>query len=111
MAVNNPDRARAALEEQLRRISRLRGGGPNPFDYTIWEARTDELVEEIFGAESPEVARYREAAETRGRLAGVRGQAENMTLNIHGPWGIRARLDRAEVVLRDFVAALPAAAQ
>ncbi len=33
-------------------------------------------------------------------LPGVRGQAENMTLNIHGPWGIRARLERAETVLK-----------
>ncbi len=29
-----------------------------------------------------------------------------MTLNIHGPWGIRARLDRAEAVLKDLAGSL-----
>ena len=30
------------------------------------------------------------------RVAGVRGNAANMTLNIHGQWGILERLERAE---------------
>jgi hypothetical protein len=101
-------RARTHLEEQLRRIARLRGSGPNPFDYSLWEARTDELIEEIYGPGSSELAAYHDAAETPGRLAGVRGQAENMTLNIHGQWGILGRLERAESVLRDLLVALPA---
>ncbi len=42
---------------------------------------------------------YFDAAGERGRLPGVRGQAENMTLNIHGPWGILKRLERGEAVL------------
>jgi len=29
-----------------------------------------------------------------------------MTLNIHGPWGILSRLERAEVVLTNLVATL-----
>jgi hypothetical protein len=29
-----------------------------------------------------------------------------MTLNIHGPWGIQARLDRAEKVLNALIAQL-----
>jgi len=103
-------RARALLQGQVDRIGRLRGGGPNPFDYDRWQARTTELVDEIFGADSPEARRYYEAAGIRGRLPGVRGQAENMTLNIHGPWGILARLDRAESVLRELVGSLPAPA-
>ena len=106
MAAKDPTRAKAALDGQIEQIAWLRGTGPNPFDYGMWDERTQELLEEIFGAESAEVGRYQDAAGTRGRLPGVRGQADNMTLNIHGPWGIRARLDRGEAVLRELSATL-----
>jgi len=109
MEVRSAERARAQLQTQVDRIGRLRGGGPNPFDYDRWQDRTTELVEAIFGADSAEARRYYEAAGVRGRLPGVRGQAENMTLNIHGPWGILARLDRAEVVLVDLIGGIEAA--
>jgi len=109
-APSNPVRARELLEEQVRRIQRLRGGGPNPFDYSLWDARTAELLTGIFGSDSPELARYHEASGVRGRLPGVRGQAENMTLNIHGQWGILGRLERSEVVLNELVASLGGAA-
>jgi hypothetical protein len=89
------------------KIGRLRGGGPNPFDYTLWDSRTEELIAEIYGPGSAELTAYYEAAGIRGRLPGVRGQAENMTLNIHGQWGILGRLQRAEVVLQRLVAGLP----
>lgn len=105
-SATNPPRARERIEAQISLIARLRGTGPNPFDYTIWDARTVEVLSATFGADSPELQRYHEAAGIRGRLPGVRGQAENMTLNIHGQWGIRGRLDRAEVVLRDLALAL-----
>jgi hypothetical protein len=106
MPINDPARARAAIDRQVERIAWLRGTGPNPFDYGLWDERTQELLETIFGPGSAEVARYQEAAGKRGRLPGVRGQADNMTLNIHGPWGILARLERGERVLRDISAAL-----
>lgn len=106
MPAKDTARARTALEGQIERIAWLRGTGPNPFDYGLWDERTQELLEEIFGVDSAEVGRYQEAAGKRGRLPGVRGQADNMTLNIHGPWGIRARLDRGETVLRELSAAL-----
>jgi hypothetical protein len=105
--VNDPARARERIEQQIMAIGRLRGGGPNPFDYYQWDDRTVEVLSAAFGAGSPELARYHEAAGIRGRLPGVRGQAENMTLNIHGPWGILARLERAEQVLRALAASLP----
>ncbi len=104
--VANPARARERIQAQIDRIGRLRGSGPNPFDYDLWDDRTVEVLTEIYGSGSPELQRYYEAAGKRGRLPGVRGQAENMTLNIHGPWGIRARLDRAETVLKDLAASL-----
>ena len=68
--------------------------------------RALELLREIFGPDSDEVERYEDATEVRGRLPGVRGQAGNMTLNIHGQWGILGRLDRGETVLKELVAQL-----
>lgn len=105
-SVSNPGQARARIQEQIDRIGRLRGSGPNPFDYNLWDDRTVEVLRAIYGEDSPELERYFQAAGKRGRLPGVRGQAENMTLNIHGPWGIRARLDRAEAVLKDLTGLL-----
>lgn len=104
--VANPARARERIQAQIDRIGRLRGSGPNPFDFDLWDDRTVEVLTATFGEDSSELGRYFEAAGKRGRLPGVRGQAENMTLNIHGPWGIRARLDRAEAVLQDLVSSL-----
>lgn len=106
-AFANPAKTRERLERQLRGIYALRGSGPNPFDYDLWQSRTHEVLRALYGPDSPELRRYEAAVLTRGRLPGVRGLEENMTLNIHGPWGILARLERAEQVLRDLIAALP----
>lgn len=105
-SVSNPEQARARIQDQIDRIGRLRGSGPNPFDYNQWDDRTVEVLTAVYGDGSVELERYYEAAGKRGRLPGVRGQAENMTLNIHGPWGIRARLERAETVLKDLSGSL-----
>jgi hypothetical protein len=105
-SVSDPARTRARIQAQIDRIERLRGTGPNPFDYDQWDDRTVEILRATFGDGSPELQSYYEAAGVRGRLPGVRGQAENMTLNIHGPWGILSRLERAEVVLTNLVATL-----
>ncbi len=110
-ALANPAKTRERLEQQLRGIYALRGSGPNPFDYDLWQSRTHEVLRALYGPESKELARYEEAVLKRGRLPGVRGLEENMTLNIHGPWGILARLERAEQVLRELIAALPPSAQ
>lgn len=99
---------RRHLEAQLSRIPWLRGTGPNPFEYYQWDARTVEVLTALYGEDSAELGEYHSAAGIWGRLPGVRGQAENMTLNIHGPWGILARLERAEVVLKELLAAVPA---
>lgn len=104
--VSNPALARQRIQGQIDQIGRLRGGGPNPFDYDLWDSRTVEVLRATYGADAAELDQYFEAAGVRGRLPGVRGQAENMTLNIHGPWGILARLGRAEALLNEFVAKL-----
>ncbi len=106
VAVQDPARARQRIEDQLGRIPWLRGTGPNPFEYNRWDARTLEVLTAVYGSESDELARYYQAAGRRGRLPGVRGQAENMTLNIRGPWGILERLNRAETLLRELASRL-----
>ena len=106
MAVANPERAKARIQAQVLLIGRLRGSGPNPIDYAQWDDRTTEVLVATFGADSPELLAYEEAAGKDGRLPGLRGIGENMTLNIHGPWGIHARLERAEAVLKAITAEL-----
>lgn len=105
-SVSDPARSRVRLQAQIDSIGRLRGSGPNPFDYDLWNSRTMEVLRAIYGEGSQELRDYHDAAGERGRLPGVRGQAENMTLNIHGPWGILSRLDRAEALLRRLVGSL-----
>jgi hypothetical protein len=102
----NPSHTRALIQQQIEAIGRLRGSGPNPFDYGQWDARTREVLGDAFGDGSQEAERYERAAGVRGRLPGVRGQAENMTLNIHGQWGILGRLGRAETVLAEILASI-----
>ncbi len=106
MAVANPERAKARIEHQIYLIGRLRGSGPNPIDYEQWNDRTMEVLVATFGLASAEVAEYELASDIRGRLPGVRGIGNNMTLNIHGPWGITSRLERAELVLKKLAAGL-----
>lgn len=105
-SVTDPARAKARIQAQVESIGRLRGSGPNPFDYDLWNSRTIEVLTALYGDGSPELRAYFEAAGERGRLPGVRGQAENMTLNIHGPWGILSRLERGEAVLVALVRSL-----
>jgi hypothetical protein len=97
------DRARDRLTGLNRRIKRLRGTGPNPFDYWIWADETRAVIEMIFGIDSPEARSFSEIVGTRGRTPEQRGQQDNMTLNIHGEWGIWARLDRCEALLDDIL--------
>lgn len=105
-AVSDPATAVARIDQQLAGLRWLRGTGPNPFEYDQWDSRTVEVIAGLYGSDSPEVARYVETVGERGRLPGVRGQAGNMTLNIHGPWGILKRLERAEAILLEFREAL-----
>jgi len=104
--IANPGLAKERLSAQVKSIGRLRGDGPNPFDYTLWDERTVEVLAATFGEDSTELAQYREVSGTPGRLPGVRGQAGNMTLNIHGQWGILGRLERAEKLLNSLIAGL-----
>ena len=91
--------ARERIEGLTKRIKRLRGTGPNPFDYWIWADETRAVLEMVFGLDSDEARAFSEIVGTRGRTPEQRGQLDNMTLNLHGDWGIWARLDRCEALL------------
>jgi len=101
--VTAADRAKERLTGLTKRIKRLRGTGPNPFDYWIWADETRAVLEMIFGIDSEEARSFAEIVGTSGRTPETRGQLDNMTLNLHGEWGIWARLDRCEVLLTDIL--------
>ncbi len=98
-----PQRAQEYVTRQTASIARLRATGPNPFDYFIWADETDNILTELFGAASDERQAFRLAAIDSGRTDDQRGIRNNMTLGLHGDWGIWARLDRAEHVLRQIL--------
>lgn len=96
------ENARKVIQRQLERIAHLRATGPNPFDYWLWADATESLIAQAFGAESAEATALREAVSERGRTIDQRGLADDMTLGLHGEWGIWARLDRAQEVLQQI---------
>jgi len=103
MAAEPATDSRAYVEKALQHIARLRSTGPNPFDYFQWADETTNILVSRFGPESDEVKAFRLAVADRGRTVDQRGILDNMTLGLHGSWGIWARLDRAERVLRQIL--------
>jgi hypothetical protein len=98
------------VDEALYKIRRLRGTGPNPFDYWLWADETVQTLETIFGRGAAEAQTFAGIVYERGRTPDQRGNFDAMTLGIHGEWGIRARLDRAEALLEQVHARLSAPA-
>lgn len=96
-ATSNP--AQVRLLSLMKRIARLRATGPNPFDYWIWADEARGVIEQVYGSDSEAALDFAVVVGARGRTADTRGQADNMTLGLHGEWGIWSRLDRAELVL------------
>jgi hypothetical protein len=100
------ENSRRVVQSQLERIAYLRATGPNPFDYWVWADSTEAVLLQAFGSDSPEALRFLEAVSEPGRTNDQRGIADNMTLGIHGEWGIIARLTRAEGALREIAGEL-----
>ena len=96
------DNGRNGIETQLAGIAYLRATGPNPFDYWLWADYTGSIVRQAFGADSDEDRRFQEAINEPGRTPDQRGIADNMTLGLHGEWGIWSRLERAQAVLAEI---------
>lgn len=101
-AMNEP--AQRAIQTQLDRVGYLRATGPNPFDYWVWADQTEAMLAQAYGVDSEAAASFRDAVSERGRTADQRGLAGNMTLGLHGDWGIWARLQRGQSVLERLVA-------
>ncbi|HTE87166.1 MAG TPA: hypothetical protein VK821_20840 [Dehalococcoidia bacterium] len=103
------ENGRESITTQLGQIAYLRATGPNPFDYWVWADYTAAIVNQACGAGSQEDVRFRQAISQPGRTEDQRGIADNMTLGLHGEWGIWARLDRAQQVLEEIGGAEPQA--
>jgi hypothetical protein len=101
------EHARQSIQGQLKRVAYLRATGPNPFDYWVWADYTRSTVAQAFGARSAEAEAFDEAVRERGRTLDQRGIADNMTLGLHGEWGIWARLDRGQSVLEQIIEGAP----
>ena len=99
-------KALGVVETAQLRVRRLFATGPNPFDYWIWADETITALGEILGPDAADVREFTAIVRESGRTADQRGVLDNMTLNIHGPWGIHARLHRAEPLLERLHARL-----
>jgi hypothetical protein len=92
------------IRKQLRLLPPLRGRGPVSYDYGQWVDGTQRLLATLFGADS---------AEARGFLdiigEGAEARGWGLPLAPGNPWGMQARLDRAEAHLRGVLASLPGA--
>jgi hypothetical protein len=93
------ERILPAVQAQLKRVAYLLATGPNPFDYWVWADQTEAMLTQAFGDASDEASSFRAAVSERGRTSDQRGLLGDMTLGLHGEWGIWARLGRGRAVL------------
>ncbi|KKK44311.1 hypothetical protein LCGC14_3167320, partial [marine sediment metagenome] len=92
---------REKLQSQLDMLPWLRGRGPVSYDYGQWVDLTHHLLIPLFGADSPQAKGFLEVV---GEGAEARGWG--LPLAPGNPWGMQARLDRAEEHLRAVLARL-----
>ena len=100
--MSNPTSPAERIRRQLERLAHERGLGPVPNGYSQWIDQTRALLEGIFGSDSEETSRF---------FAAVGGQASGFGLPLEGDWGIWARLERGEAVLREMLARLEGSTQ
>jgi hypothetical protein len=98
----------ASAAEKIRKridlLPPLRGRGPVSYDYGQWVDATHRLLATLFGGESPEARGFLDIV---GEGAEARGWG--LPLAPGNPWGMQARLERAETHLRRVLDSLPAA--
>ncbi len=92
---------REKLQSQLDMLPWLRGRGPVSYVYGQWVDSTHHLLITLFGAESPQAKGFLDVV---GEGAEARGWG--LPLAPGNPWGMQARLDRAEEYLRGVLASL-----
>lgn len=86
------------LEKQLNQVPWLRGRGPVSYDYGKWVDTTHHLLQTTYGEHSPEATGFLEIV---GEGAEARGWG--LPLAPANPWGMQARLQRAEEYLRSLL--------
>jgi hypothetical protein len=91
------------LEAQLGQVAPLRGRGPVSYDYGKWVDGTHHILTTAFGKGSAEETGFLEIV---GEGAEARGWG--LPLAPDNPWGMQARLERAEAYLRSLLGAQPA---
>ena len=92
---------RDKLQGRLEMLARLRGRGPVSYDYGQWVDGTHRVLVTLFGEESPQARGFLEVV---GEGAEARGWG--LPLAPGNPWGMQARLDRAEDYLRGVLASV-----
>jgi hypothetical protein len=85
------------IRRQLQRLAHIRGLGPVPDCYARWIDQTRHMLLSTFGESSQEAKEFFRA---------VGEKASGFGLPLHGDWGIWARLERGEAVLRQILARL-----
>jgi len=93
------------LRRQLDAVPWLRGRGPVSYDYGKWVDSTHHLLVTLFGEASAEETGFLAIA---GEGAEARGWG--LPLAPQNPWGMQARLERAETYLTGLIARLDAPA-
>jgi hypothetical protein len=89
------------LQASLDRLPWLRGRGPVSYDYGQWVDGTYHLLVTLFGEDSSQAKGFLEVV---GEGSEARGWG--LPLAPGNPWGMQARLDRAEQYLRGLLASL-----
>ncbi len=86
------------LQKQLDQVPWLRGRGPISYDYGRWVDTTHTLLKTSYGNDSSEATGLLEIV---GEGAEARGWG--LPLAPKNPWGMQARLERAETYLRGLL--------
>lgn len=84
------------ITEALERARYIRAIGPTTDDFMRWRDATEELLIGLVGEDHPALASYREAV-------GGPAELDAEGLQIHGPFGMTPRIQRAEAILREML--------
>lgn len=96
--------AREKIQKSLDKLPWLRGRGPVSYDYGQWVDGTHHMLVTQFGADSPEARGFLEIV---GEGPEARGWG--LPLAPGNPWGMQARLERAEAHLRKLLESVKSA--
>jgi len=89
------------LRRHLEAVPPLRGRGPVSYDYGRWVDSTHHLLVTLFGEESRQARGFLEIVEE-----GPEARGWGLPLAPQHPWGMQARLHRAEEFLAELLASL-----